>query len=141
VKKLATTILTSLALATIASAGLTPEQFQQVDDWARHQGYTYKGAKVDPAGVHVYLFESEAPVGLAVAPISSDTPDEAINSLIGSASMFRTGMLTIKEMKEEAYKQGYLDGARNNDGEDAYRRGYIQGSRVRASYVGDRQPE
>jgi hypothetical protein len=138
-KKLATTILASLAIVANVSAGLTPEQFGKMRNWAEREGYSYTGIRTDSAGIEVYMFRNAA--SLAVAPTSSDTPDEGINALIASASMFRVSSAVNEEAKERAYKQGFQDGVQHNNGEDAYRRGYIDGSRLRGSYVGDRQPE
>jgi hypothetical protein len=126
--KLVTTLLT-LALTTVAHAELTPKQFGQMKDWAEREGYSYQGIGRS-GGVNVFMFEKLSSV--AFAPLSSDTADEAINALIGSAALYHQAVITAtklnQEAQEKAYQQGFKDGA-----EDAYRRGYIDGSQLRGA--------
>jgi hypothetical protein len=131
--KLITTLLT-LALTTVAQAELMPKHFGQMKDWAEREGYSYQGIGRSN-GVNVFMFEK--PSSVAFAPLSSDTPDEAINALIGSAALYHQAVITATKLnrgaQEKAYKEGFKDGAKYGGAEDAYRRGYIDGSQLRGA--------
>jgi hypothetical protein len=107
----------------------------QMRDWAEREGYSYQGIGCSN-GVNVFMFER--PSSVAFAPLSSDTPDEAINALIGSAALCHQAVITAtkleREAQEKACKQGFKDGAQYGGSEDAYRRGYINGSQLRGRF-------
>jgi hypothetical protein len=124
-------ILTTLiaASATFAHAELTPKEFGQVRDWAHREGYLYRGIDAASTGVLVYMFEGTREASICYAPVSSDTPDEAINSLIGSAAVYRDALIVAKKLIREAYEEGRA----SVSAEETYRQGYIDGSRLRTS--------
>ena len=129
------TILLTLALTMVAAhAELTPKQFGQMKNWAEREGYSYQGIGRSN-GVNVFIFEK--PSSVAFAPLSSDTPDKAINALIGSAALHQQAVITTtklnREAQEKAYQQGFKDGTQYGGAEDAYRRGYIDGSQLRGA--------
>ena len=104
-KKLVITLM--LAVTTIARAELTPQQFGQVRDWANREGYIYHGIETS-AGVRVFMFENSTSSTLACAPVSSDTADEAINALIGSAALCRWTVVVARQTISE--ERGKLTG-------------------------------
>jgi hypothetical protein len=127
-------IINTIAIAALscsaAFAELTPDQFGQVRNWANREGYVYRGVDI-VSDVKVFVFESDK--GFACAPVSSDTPDEAINALIGSAALYRMAVVAVREAVSQEREEAYRKGAVNLKEltEQAYRKGYIDGSQLR----------
>ena len=97
-KKYITIIAAIIAAVTITitNAELTTKQFVEVKNWANARGYVYNGT-AKSFGMEYFDFVNRSTEIHCIAPISSDTADEAINALIASAVMFRIGAVAVAE--------------------------------------------
>jgi hypothetical protein len=81
-------ILTLILSCASAKASLDNQQFGKFRDWAERCGFIYQGIVIK-FGIQCYAFINSKTESLALAPLSSDTPDEAINALIASNLAYR----------------------------------------------------
>ncbi len=88
-------LVAAFTIAT-ANAELTTKQFVEVKNWANARGYVYNGT-AKSFGMEYFDFVNRSTEIHCIAPISSDTADEAINALIASAVMFRIGAVAVTE--------------------------------------------
>jgi hypothetical protein len=82
-----------LSCAITAHASLDKQQFGKFRSWAERCGYVYQGI-VTKFDIQCYAFVNSRTQTLALAPLSSDTPDEAINALIASNLAYRDAAAT-----------------------------------------------
>jgi cell division septation protein DedD len=83
----------ALSCAVTAHASLDNQQFGKFRSWAEHCGYVYQGI-VTKFDIQCYAFVNSRTQTPALAPLSSDTPDEAVNALIASNLAYRDAAAT-----------------------------------------------
>jgi hypothetical protein len=111
-KKLITLTVLMATLAVTTQAALTPKQFAQVEKWAAKYRCYYAGIEADAEfGIRYFVFISPQSGVHLIAPISSDTADEAINAMIASAIVFRASVRATANQ----YDEGFADGAKYAD--------------------------